>query len=599
MCLFLYCHSILKSKTIAMRKIYISSLLFMMSFMLTTLNVNAQVIFTQGFEPTTFPPTGWLNNHTIGTNTAAVWERATTGAALGDDGTVNPLFINPHTGTGMAQFRSYDFLAGNGANLITAPFSLTAFAPHKVKFWFYRDVVYNTNQDSISVYINVAATTTGASFLGKLIRGAGQIPTVASSGWYEYSFNIPSVYSGATNYLIFSAVSRFGNNLFIDDISVENNPLCTGTPIGGTANASVIYVCTSGGASTLSVSGASSGAGITFQWQSSPTGAGTFTNISGASSATYVASVTASTDYRCVVTCSNGGASANSTVVKVTLSPGIPGNDLICNATTLVLNGSEVCGNTTCATITTGEVVAGCSGSAPNNTVWFKYTPSTTANFKLVMNRPAGAGSIGNLASWVGIYTTATACPTPGAVTEITNPLCLNLDVNSGTTDTAVTPILNAGTTYYIQLDGISGSFGAYCIKLLDAPVAPACSANVLPANAATNVSNYPVNFSWASSPNATSYVLYVGTTNPIVTTAPTTGTFNVLTNTLSISGLLTSSTYYWYVIPNNNGSFPNGCAANTTSFTTNAAPLPPVNDSCGAGIQLLDGIPYNEWRTF
>ncbi len=573
-----------------MRKIYLMSLSLIFLFLSFQIGSNAQVIFSQGFEPTTFPPTGWLNNHTTGTNTAAIWERATTNALLGDDGTAaaNPLFINPHTGTGMAQFRSYDFLSGNGAELITAPFSLTAFAPHKIKFWMYRDVIYNTNQDSISVYINVSRTTTGASFLGKLIRGAGQTPTVSTSGWYEYSFNIPTVYNGATNYIIFNAVSRFGNNLFIDDISVENNPSCTGTPIGGVAIASAPYLCASGN-SILTLSGNTSSSGITYQWQASPAGTGTFTNISGANSNTYTATVSASTDFRCVVTCTNGGASSNSVIANVTLNPAIPTNDLICNATELILNGPEVCGNTTCATATTGELSPTCVTSTPNNIVWFKFTPTTTSAYRLVMTRPVGATSGGSLNAWVGVNTIASSCPTPGTITEVTQPSCLNLEVVTSTEDTVVTSILTAGTTYYIQFDGNSGSYGAYCLKIINPPLPPTCVTNVSPANAATNVVTTPATLSWNTSPGATSYKLIIGTTNP----PPTTNPITVFGTTSAITGFTYSTQYYWYVIPNN-GLDGVGCETNVTSFTTQAAPLPPVNDSCGASIALLDGVPYN-----
>jgi hypothetical protein len=567
---------------VAMRKIYLMSLLLAMSILSTTTKISAQVILTEGFEGGTFPPSGWLNVHTTGTNTAAIWETATTGAVLGDDVLGNPVSINPRTGTGMAQFRSYDFSAGNGANLITSSFSLTAFAPHRVKFWMYRDPGYNGNQDSISVYINTTASATGANFLGKIIRGTGQSPTVAAAGWYEYSFNIPVSFNTSTNHIIFSAASRFGNNMFIDDVTVENNPLCTGTPVGGTANASATFLCATGN-TTLTVPGASSGGGITYQWQSSPAGANTYTNIATATTASYVAAVAASTDYRCVVTCSNGGASANSAPVTVTLS-GVPANDLICDATTLVLNGPEVCGNTTCATAT-GETAPSCSGSTANNIVWFKFTPTVTAPYRMVMNRPAGASAAQSVDAWIGIYTTATPCPTPGVLTEVTQPSCLRLDIVSSTTDTIVTGPLTAGTTYYIQIDGVNGSFGAYCLKLSDAPVPPACVTNISPANAATGVAVAPnTPLSWNASPGATNYSVFFGTANP-----PTTNVGTVAGTNSFITNLAFSTTYYWYVVPNN-GVDAVGCASNTTSFTTVAAPPPPVNDACSGALELTVG---------
>src|SRR5690606_4463036 len=58
-----------------------------------------------------------------------------------------------------------------------------------------------------------------------------------------------------------------------------------------------------------------------YQWQSSPQGAGTFTDIPGATSSSYNASQTAATDYRCIVTCTNSNSTATSTVVSVGQNP--------------------------------------------------------------------------------------------------------------------------------------------------------------------------------------------------------------------------------------------------------------------------------------
>jgi PKD repeat protein len=90
--------------------------------------------------------------------------------------------------------------------------------------------------------------------------------------------------------------------------------------VPGTASASTATAC-AGTPFTLSVAGNSSSPGITYQWQSSPASAGTFTDITGANSATYtVTNQTAATDYRLKVTCSNGGAFANTNTVSVAMA---------------------------------------------------------------------------------------------------------------------------------------------------------------------------------------------------------------------------------------------------------------------------------------
>jgi hypothetical protein len=89
---------------------------------------------------------------------------------------------------------------------------------------------------------------------------------------------------------------------------------CTNPVLAGTTQSSVLTACP-GQPFTLSLSGASSGSGITYQWQSSTDGV-TFTNISGATGTTYIANQSALTYYRCEVICS-GGVAANSTSLMV------------------------------------------------------------------------------------------------------------------------------------------------------------------------------------------------------------------------------------------------------------------------------------------
>ncbi|MDR0801169.1 GEVED domain-containing protein, partial [Fluviicola sp.] len=92
---------------------------------------------------------------------------------------------------------------------------------------------------------------------------------------------------------------------------------CSGTPTAGTANATVANAC-AGVSFNVSLTGATVGGGVTYQWQSSPAGANTWANISGATGAFYtVTNQTAASDYHCIVTCTNGGSADTSNVVSV------------------------------------------------------------------------------------------------------------------------------------------------------------------------------------------------------------------------------------------------------------------------------------------
>jgi hypothetical protein len=106
--------------------------------------------------------------------------------------------------------------------------------------------------------------------------------------------------------------------LGLDDISVTSTaaPPCSGTPAPGNTLATVNPV-TGGSSTILSLQNATAGSGVTYQWKSSTDNV-TFTNISGATSATYTATPSAATYYVCDVTCSGVTTSSNSIQVALT-----------------------------------------------------------------------------------------------------------------------------------------------------------------------------------------------------------------------------------------------------------------------------------------
>lgn len=161
---------------------------------------------------------------------------------------------------------------------------------------------------------------------------------------------------------------------------------CSGTPTAGQASISANQICV-GVSYTISLTGASTGTGITYQWQSSPNGS-TWTNIAGATSPTYTTTASAGgvIYYRCILTCTASGQSATSGTAQlyiisgptVTITPA--GNQTICpgQSITLTANGATTyqwSNQATTSSITvsaagyytvTGTNTSGCSAtSAP------------------------------------------------------------------------------------------------------------------------------------------------------------------------------------------------------------------------------------------
>ena len=162
--------------------------------------------FVESFDGTNFAPECWINQKTAGTGTG-LWDRQTTGS--------NPT-CTPHSGSGMARFYSYSYSSGTAGILVT-PLIITPDNNHLVEFWMYRDNGFSTYLDKVNVYTNTDPNLTGATLLGTINRSTTQAPAVASNGWYKYKFDLPI----GNQYVIFEGVSAYGNNIFIDDVTVR------------------------------------------------------------------------------------------------------------------------------------------------------------------------------------------------------------------------------------------------------------------------------------------------------------------------------------------------------------------------------------------
>ncbi len=167
-------------------------------------------------------------------------------------------------------------------------------------------------------------------------------------------------------------------------INVTANTPCSGTPAPGNTLSTATTTC-AGTPFSVSVQNIPAGGGVTYQLQSSPTGAaGSYTNVAGATNSSYtVASgIAAATYYQFVVTCTNSSQTAATTPVMVALTP------------------ASGCYCTSNATSTADEEILNVTVSNLNNT----STCSTLA---------PGAGSILNEYS---NYTSGTGAPAAAAL---------------------------------------------------------------------------------------------------------------------------------------------------------------------------------------
>src|SRR5215217_1319451 len=197
----------------------------------------AQVLLSESFDATTFPPTGWTSLINSGTYD---WQRV---VGQSTAPTIYPSAVT-HSGAGMACFKSFSATSGSAAELRTPVINLVyPNGMNVVKFWMYRDPGYASNADQVQVYANTTASGTGATLLGTVNRSLSLTPLESATGWFEYQFTIPATFNTATNYIIFKGLSAYGNDMFIDDVSVLHITPCSGVPVAGTTVANPGTVC--------------------------------------------------------------------------------------------------------------------------------------------------------------------------------------------------------------------------------------------------------------------------------------------------------------------------------------------------------------------
>ncbi|WP_118972193.1 GEVED domain-containing protein [Taibaiella koreensis] len=271
-------------------------------------------------------------------------------------------------------------------------------------------------------------TTTGVS----TITAPVTVPAAATTG--NTRMRVRILRDWATDPLLPCTNNLYGE---VEDYTVNVLPsTCSGTPAGGTANAAAATVACNA-TTSLSLTGSTSGAGITYQWQYNSSG--TWVNF-GANTATQTTPpITQPTQFRCRITCTNpGGSSSNSAPVTVSVTAIAVnlGNDTtICPGVTYTLDagntGATYAWNTGAATKTINVNTAGtysvsvtlpsgCSGSdaitITPGVVPVNVLPATTdlcAGETATLN----AGNAGSTYSWTpGSATTQTINTTTGGI---------------------------------------------------------------------------------------------------------------------------------------------------------------------------------------
>ena len=158
----------------------------------------AVTLFTDGFESA-----GWSFANVSGTT--GFWTLGASGA--------HPS-ASPHGGTKLAAFNSYTAAAGVQKRMYrTTGFAVAGtYASVSLKFWMYHDTGYSTSADKVQA--QVSTNGTAWTNVGTAISRYS-----ATAGWTQTTVDL-SAYKGQTVYLAFVGISAYGNDVYLDDVTV-------------------------------------------------------------------------------------------------------------------------------------------------------------------------------------------------------------------------------------------------------------------------------------------------------------------------------------------------------------------------------------------
>ena len=163
-----------------------------------TAAAGAITLFSDGFEGS-----GWSTKQVSGS--AGAWKLTTSGKY--------PV-ATPHGGTRLADFNSYTAMNGKTRLYYTSVITLPASAASiSLKFWMFHDTGYKTSTDQVQPQISIDGVNWANA-------GAAVKRYNGSSGWTQTTVDL-SAYKGKMVYFGFLGTSGYGNDIYLDDVTVQ------------------------------------------------------------------------------------------------------------------------------------------------------------------------------------------------------------------------------------------------------------------------------------------------------------------------------------------------------------------------------------------
>ncbi len=228
--------------------------------------------FAESFENATYAPTGWSIVDVSGT--AGDWTRVTSGTYP---------TCSPQDGSAMSKFNSYNASAGSKTRLATPQISFAGNSNVTLTFQMYVDTGYSTANDSLEVYVSANGTD------WTKVKGYKRYST--TNGWSAKSVDL-SAFDGQSVYIGFMGCSAYGNNIYMDNVSITGTQTAPGAPSN---------VATGISGSDLTITWAAVSGATSYDVYSSDDPYGTFTVVANVSTNSYTTPYSAAKKFWYVV----------------------------------------------------------------------------------------------------------------------------------------------------------------------------------------------------------------------------------------------------------------------------------------------------------
>jgi hypothetical protein len=413
--------------------------------------------------------------------------------------------------------------------------------------------------DPLDLYIN-NQTNQGSSPTYQWYKNGNPISLATAATYSTTSFA-----NGDEFYLIMTSNASCVSPTFVQSntlTAIVNTNQCAGTPPTTNAIASIASFC-SGGSSNLSLTGIGASTGYTFQWQSSTTQNGTYTDVSGQTNSTHLATITTGSTislwYKCVVTCTASSTSTASNAVQLTI------NGSVNPSVSIVASASPSCAVssvTYTATPTNGGTSPVYAWYLNSNLVTGQtastYTSTSFTNgdqVYVVLTSNYACLSSNNVSSSTATQTVTANVAASVSIISSVNPSCAGASVTFTATPT------NGGTTpTYQWYNGASPISGETNATYTSSSITTGSSITVKMTSNATCVTGSPATSSavvQTVTVNVTPTLTVVSNNNPVCLSGSATFSINPVNPG-------TTPVYAWYL----NGNLVSGQTGTTYSLS-------------------------------